>query len=331
MLEVLKSLLSSQSSLLWVALVSAIVSAGVSYWFRKRELWYRLKTEYEHEQRKKIRDLLGAHYGRVLNAADRMNLRFFDLYQNATEGWLRPNLNDGGSYFYTSVYRFMNVCSVIRQFERESLHVDDRIAEKLDFLFIRYLDALRLCVTDAGLFHGLPVASYYDTHHIYADPFRQDCDSCIDTNGDFLSYVDFVTRVRTDDSSLEKYEFSLREDKSLKSVLKLFYLCAPDQLKWDRLVVFHLLLVGLINTFGYAEQEEPKERIDEILSQIQHEEVLINLRDWLARRGLSQNQHEGVLRNLRDWLPRRRLARAPLTKMITRFIAAKHPTLLEKT
>lgn len=307
MLEVLKSLFSSQTNLLWVALISAFVSAGVSYWFRKRETRDRLQTEYEYEQKKKLRDLIGRHHGRLLNAAGSLNYRLFNFYEVVTESekedieWeLWPWPDDDGSYFYSSVYRFMNVCCVIRQFEREALYVDARFAEEQDFLFVKYLNALRLCMTDTALWKGLPYVSADETDHFFADTFRQYCDSCIDTNENFLNYIDFIERVRTTDSELQKYKFSLKKDESLKSVLKFFYLFSPRELKWDRLVSFHLILVKLINSFGYEEQRESEERIDQILSQFKHEEVKRNLLDWLPQRGLDQE---------------------PLTKTLTHSIA----------
>lgn len=299
MMEILKSLLASQTNLLWVVLISGVVSTAVSYWFRRRETRDRLETEYVYEQKKKLHDLIGKYHGHVLNAAGSLNYRLFDLYNNATEEWLRPSLNDDGSYFYSSVYRFMNVCSVIRQFEREALYVDGRYAEERDFLFVKYLNALRLCMTDTALWKGLDYVDRIETHHFFADTFRQYCDSCIDSNGNFLSYIDFVERVRTDDSSLEEYEFSLKKDEALKSVLKFFYLLSPRELRWDRLVSFHLILVELINSFGYPEQEEPEARINHILSQVKHKKVRRNLLDWLPARGLG---HEPLMKTITDFV-----------------------------
>src|SRR5215218_8364111 len=69
-------------------LVAAIMAAAVSvltsilavlftplgsYLVAKRQLRDRLKTEYEYEQRKKLRDLIGRYHGRVLHAAEEMH------------------------------------------------------------------------------------------------------------------------------------------------------------------------------------------------------------------------------------------------------------------
>ena len=69
-MDKLINLLSTNTDLLWAAVVSAIVSAGVSYWFKRRETVHKAKVEYEYEQRKSLRQLIGRHHGRMLNAAN---------------------------------------------------------------------------------------------------------------------------------------------------------------------------------------------------------------------------------------------------------------------
>ena len=278
MLETLKSLLGSQTNLFWVTVISLLVSSVVSLLFRRWETRDRLETEYKYEQRKKLRELIGRYHGRVLTAAVSMNLRFFDLYDPAKSQWL----GNRGQYFDSSVYRFMNVCSVIRQFEREALYVDGRIADERDFLFVKYLNALRLCMTDVELFKGLS----YDVNeidHFFADEFRERCDSCIDEGGNFIDYGSFKKRAQMDEAS------SYLEGVTLKPVLDFFDSLAPDKsLRWDRLVAFHLILAGLINAFGYPEQEISKEQIRLISEQFVSTKVLENLRDWLPKRGLAE-------------------------------------------
>ena len=51
------ALMGTPNNLLWTAVVAAIVSASVSYFFKKRETRHKLQTEYEYEQRKKLREI----------------------------------------------------------------------------------------------------------------------------------------------------------------------------------------------------------------------------------------------------------------------------------
>ena len=109
-----------------------------SYLIAKLELRDKLRIEYEYEQRKKLRDLIGRYHGRVLQAAEDMNYRIFNLYSNESHGWLEVDTDyeKVGTtrqkyYFQTTVYRFLNLMFIVRRFEEESLYVDSRIAEPM--------------------------------------------------------------------------------------------------------------------------------------------------------------------------------------------------------
>jgi hypothetical protein len=277
----LTSLLLSQTNLLWAGIISAVVSTAVSYFFRKRETRDRLKTEYEYEQRKKLRNLIGLYHGRLLSASNTLNHRFWNLYQNHEKNWLKVNGNYSPQnyYFHSFVHRFLNVCCLVRQFEREAIYVDARIAEKNDFIFLKYLDALRHCVTDKQLFDGLPYDDFYQTDHFFADTFRQYCDSCVDDDGNFCGFDQFVQRVQT--------------DRSIDEVLRFFdsLSYSEKRFRWDRLITFHLVLAGFINSFGYPEQQTTKSQLEYIARQIKNSKVLDNLPIWFARHGLAQDRH----------------------------------------
>jgi hypothetical protein len=190
-------ILSIKTDLLWATLVSAIVSAAVSYYFKRREARHKLAVEYEYEQRKKLRDLIGRYHGRLLHACNSLSYRFWNLYQNANAAWLD---SDGdykrpGYYLLSFVHRFLAIFSFIRQFENEAIYVDGRIAEQMDFIFLSYLEAIRWVMTDVALFDGIPYDNSHQRDHFFADNFRQYCDGCI-ADGQFITYVALTDHVR---------------------------------------------------------------------------------------------------------------------------------------
>jgi hypothetical protein len=173
-------LLQANTDLLWTAIISAIVSASVSYLFKRREIRFNLSAEYEYEQRKKLRNLMGNYHGRVLQATDRLNQRFWNLYTYVEKGWLNVNSNysNAGYYFNTTAHRFFHVCTLARRFEAEALYIDARIAEKNDFTFLNYLSAITWCATTASLYEGLEYDVEFPTDHFFGDRLRAACDSC---------------------------------------------------------------------------------------------------------------------------------------------------------
>ncbi len=279
MMSILSDLLTSKTELLWAALVSAIVSAAVSYFFKRRETRYTAEVAYEYEQRKKLRELIGRYHGRLLNAANSMNYRHWNMYANHKQGWLKVGgkYSKAAYYFRSSVYRFLNVCALVRQLEAEALLLDARIAQKEDFVFLNYTAALHWVMTDVALTDGLPYDSFHQTDHFFSDQFRQYCDACL-YDGSFIS--------------LEKFS-KLLDSKSIAVDPVLHYFdginSSEARLRWDRLVAFHLLLMAFINSFGYKRQRSTQEHFVDAAKQIKNLRVLENLVTWLPRHDLGRD------------------------------------------
>ncbi len=257
----MSGVLSIKTDFLWATLVSAVVSAAVSYYFRRREARHKLAVEYEYEQRKKLRDLIGRYHGRLLQVCNSLNYRFWNLYANA--GWLNSDgdYKHPGYYLLSFVHRFLAVFSFIRQFENEAICVDRRIAERKDFIFLNYLEAIRWVMTDVALFDGIPYDSSHQRDHFFADNFRQYCDGCA-TDRDFITYEELKDRVA--------------KVRSLDPVLQFFDSLQPseDRLRWDRLVALHLLLIAFVNSFGYEPQYSSQTKFDSVAGQVRRQRIV---------------------------------------------------------
>ncbi len=274
-MSVLSDLLTTKTDLVWAVMVSALVSTGVSYWFKRRETRDTAEVEYEYQQRKKLRELIGRHHGRLLNAANSMNYRLWNLYENHQKGWLSTNgdFAKTGYYFRSSVYRFLNVGAMVRQLEAEAVLLDTRIARRSDFIFLNYASALHWVMTDAALTEGLPYDSVHQTDHFFSDLFRQYCDGCL-RDGSFIG--------------IEEFSKLLDGDSGLDDVLHYFDGLTRDEtrLRWDRLVAFHLLILAFINSFGYKRQYTGQQQFVDAAKQIRNLRVLENLIIWLPRHDL---------------------------------------------
>jgi hypothetical protein len=271
-------LFSANTDILWAAIVSAVVSAAVSYYFKRRETRDTLVAQFEHEERKRIRALIGLYHGRLVRAGFNLSNRMWNLYDNHQKGWLDAGqkYEHPGHYLSTTVYRFLHVCTLARQFERESLFLDARIARPNDFLFMNYLNAFSWALTEVRLFQGLSYDPTYATSHFFADKLRSVCDSCwIDK--DFLS--------------LDSFEQRIEHDRSVDAVFRFFDSLAPNgprmaSLRWDRLVLLHLLLVCFLDTFGYTTQRLSREALKRLLAQFCNRAVLTNALECLPELGL---------------------------------------------
>lgn len=64
-----KTLLTVAVSFL-TALLTTFAAPFIRYWLDNLRLRYKLRTEYEYEQRKRLRDLIGHYHGGILTTAD---------------------------------------------------------------------------------------------------------------------------------------------------------------------------------------------------------------------------------------------------------------------
>jgi len=278
-LAVINELANTKTDLLWTIAVSAIVSTGISYWFKRSEIRHKAEVDYEYEQRKRLREVIGRYHGRLLSAANSMNYRLWNLYANHDKGWLdiHGDYEGAGYYFLSSAYRFLNVCTLIRQLETEAVLLDARIAEKKDFAFLNYAAALHWVMTDVALFRGLPYDNFHQRDHFFSDHFRHYSDLCI-RDGNFLDFEDFKDNFCGSDK--------------LNAVLLYFDELKPNEnrFRWDRLVAFHLLLMAFINAFGYKRQHSGKQHFFDAAKQIRNPVVLENLVAWIPKHDLADNR-----------------------------------------
>lgn len=271
------------------ALISAVVSfltAVGLYLLRhvlaKRSFNYRLRTEYEYAQRKRMRGLIVQYRGRMLEAAEVLNHRFFNLYRNEALGWLNVGGQYDGDlryyYFNTTVYRFLGLCTLARQFQAEAVFVDARIAERSDLDFVKFAKAFEWVATDVSLFHGLSYDAFDATDHFFKDGLRNICDHCL-SNESVVGLDEFCKRVRGGGEGA-RFLPALQFFDGLSS--------EEERLRWDRVVSFHLLVMAFINEFGYDMQRSTKSQFLDVARRIRHPQVRQNLRGWLPRLGLER-------------------------------------------
>lgn len=278
-MEKLSELASANTHLLWAALVSAIVSATVSYLFKRGETRHKAQVEYEYEQRKKLHELTGRYHGRLITAANSLNYRFWNLYSNHAKGWLDINgrYDAAGYYFLSTAYRLMSFFALVRLVESEAILLDGRIAKKRDFAFLNYIAAFHWVMTDTALFDGESYDISMQSDHFFADQFRHYCDLCTKGN-ECLGF--------------EAFKNGPYRDSEFSAVLMFLDGLSPmeDRLRWNRVVTLHLLLMAFLNTFGYTRQKTGVKKFLSAARNVTSDACLKNLLTWLPHHDLSQEK-----------------------------------------
>lgn len=268
-----------------VGFLSGIVGAYFKHFLGKSALRDRLETEYQYAERKKLRELIGRYHGRMLEAAERLDHRLWNLQENESKGWLNMNGEYGhpeAYYFTSTVYRTVSLMAVVRLFEVEAIFIDARIAKEGELTFTKFAKALEWALTDADLFQDMGYGTFRQTDHIFSDNLRVLCDSCAN-NGRVISIEEFQERLTRADSR-----------RQLMPLLAFFDgLCSTEnRLRWDRVIVLHLLLMAFINAFGYDVQKSSTQQFLEIARSARHQKVLENCVEQLQKLDLTKETND---------------------------------------
>lgn len=298
-----------------VGSISSLVGVWAKHRFEGRSLVHRLEAEFEYAQRQQLRDAIAADHGRVLERAERLDHRLWNLQENVGEGWL----NVGGDYrratkhyyFTSTVYRFLVFHASARRFLGGAIYIDPRYGTEKDVLFLKYLKALEWVCTDVALLDNLEYDPFQETDHLFRGTLRAAAEGLRTPEGEILSEAAFTQQ-------LEEGTPGPR----LTSVLGLFDGLRPDEdrYRWDRTIALHLILMGFMHEFGYDMQRPSKEQFRETASRLRNPAVAENLAKWLRKLGLSGTVSELLIRNgmhqcfptavSRSWTDRVRLLRS---------------------
>jgi len=121
-----------------VGLVAGFIGPAVKHFWDRWSLRHRLRIEHEYSERKKLRELISKFHGWVLEAAESLNHRLWNLQKNQGQGWLKLNghYEEVGEryYFRTTIYRMLEFLRRLKDFQDQAIYIDARIAERTDVL-----------------------------------------------------------------------------------------------------------------------------------------------------------------------------------------------------
>lgn len=267
-----------------VGLATGFVGPVLKHVLDRWSLTHRLDTEHRFSQRKKLRELISHSHGRLIEAANNLNYRFWNLQANQAQDWLKM---DGSydrvheNYYFTStVHRVLAMLVLCREFDKTAVHVDGRIAEKDDLLFVKYVKALQWVFSDGALFKGVDYDAFCSHDHIFSGKLEVITD---------IFLAEGVTATQWD---VEQLLASGKHGKELRPLLAFLdgLNATEPRLRWDRVVCCHLILMAFLNTFGYDFQHTDSDKMGGIAATIQHREIRANLDGWLPRLGIDSNK-----------------------------------------
>lgn len=269
MIDTVKTVLLHPAFIAFATTVLTLIGKEpISHYFGKTFLIFKLATEHNYEERRKVKNTLSKHKIHILNACELLNHRLINLTKYNTEkahfmdGKFLPN-EERDYYFSSLIYRFAHVYSRIELCERELVLLDSTIASKEDLEFVKYLRVFREVLSDTTLTRNLQENPGQKRDHIYRGRVDQISRSLIESNEEICNETKFT----------KLFDQYLPELMPLCNFLDSI---SPEEerCRWDRLQSFHYLIILLLNSYGYDSQTTSKSKFTRLLTEHRESRVL---------------------------------------------------------
>src|SRR6185437_793847 len=159
-------------------LFTTAINTPLKFWLDQKALKRKLSLEYEQGQRSHIRDLITRYRGMMLEAAESLDHRFWNLYKNDPDKWLDITDHFEKPYYFRSwIYRVAKLLTMARAFEQEGLFIDPKLAQEQDHDFVHLVKAWSWAMCDVALFEGIPYDHSVQRDHIFRDNLREICEA----------------------------------------------------------------------------------------------------------------------------------------------------------
>jgi len=246
------------------AVISAVTTVVVFFltvftknYFEKRILSSKLETEHKFEQKKEIKRVLAKYKIHLLNSCEEMNHRLWNFSVNYHRQWIVANgsYRDENYFFHSTLYRVLSIFAWVEKIKREMIFLDTTIASKQDLEFIKFLKVLPLAFCDLTTLEGSNVDGSVEVDHFFRTKFELYPLSIISSDG-VASYSEFKMKLpdlQTDLAGLFGYFDGISPSEERK--------------RWDRLQLFHLIIVTFLNYFGYDFQKTKSPAIRKLINQ----------------------------------------------------------------
>lgn len=252
--NIIVAIISAIVSILTLVIVSMTKPFWEKYFYK-----FKLKTDHENEQRKKIKFAISKHKVSLLDSAESLNHRLYNFSGNCIHGW-HTNPEEHPYYLESFTYRFISFFAECRQSQLQMVYLDSTVSDKSDLEFIKSLKLFPQFFCDTKMFEGQSYGLDQSTDHFYKNNFIEIVDSLLSKDG-VLSFKEFKLLEYDKKEKIYSYLKGISQDKSC--------------LKWYSLNSFHFALMGFLNEYGYDFQKTSKQDLSE-LSMKNNDNILLD-------------------------------------------------------
>lgn len=225
------------------SLVTFIVTQVLKSPIERRLHKFKLITDFENEQKSKIKSVLSTHKVPLIQVGEKLNGRFKNLMKNHELKWHHVNGDFTGDHYYfkSFIYRILSFLAWTKITEKSLIYLDTTIATDEDLNLIKYLKVIYRCLQ-----FGKLTKESEDRYEklggdvIYRDKLDEMAISLIKEGSQVMTYSEFKEELNTD-------------KKFYESICIFLDGASPEEnrKRWDRLCCMHLSVMCFLNSYGY--------------------------------------------------------------------------------
>jgi hypothetical protein len=259
--------------------------------YERNSLKFKLKKEFDFEQKKKLKEEIAKNKIHLLNSAEELNHRLWNFSQHVGENWHKIDkadwLKPTKYYINSFVYRFLIFIHWIIETERKTLTVDSTIADSDDILYLKFIKTLKDIFTDVDLFKGLNYDCSHDTNHFFKNDLIGYSKSVLE-NERILDFDDFREKRQNEIGSITKvfeYFAKIENDNNDKNL--------------NVLRCTHLLLIRFLNIYGHDYQKTSDEKIKTITSKYKQEILIKENFEEFVKKSKIDDKMKSILKQIK--------------------------------
>lgn len=262
------------------AVTSIITTLIVKPWIDNKFHQLKLGIDFKAEQQKKIKEVLGKYKVHLIKVCDDVNHRYWNFTENYSKSTYKPDGDYLNSeyHFKSYIYRVLVVFAWIRIVEDELIYLDTTIASKEELNLIKYFRLLKETLTSTQIFKGFDQKFFHGDDHFS----KYDLDEIVEVfikDKKAMSYADYKTNFNSILPIIEPF------CKFLDGINP-----KEDRLRWDRFQLFHFVLIGFLNSYGYDFQRIDEKIIKQNYSRVGKNKLLNNLLEHIEYFKLDNNK-----------------------------------------
>lgn len=257
--------------------------------YERNSLKFKLRKEFDFEQKKKLKEEIAKNKIHLLNSAEELNHRLWNFSQKAGENWHKVNHTDwfkpSRYYINSFVYRFLVFIHWIIETERNTLTVDSTIANSDDILYLKFIKTLKDIFTDVDLFEGMGYDSRHDTNHFFKNDLIGYSKSIVE-NERVLDFDEFL-RIDEKDKISKVFEYFVKVNND------------PSDKNFNVLKCSHLLIITFLNIYGHDYQKTTNKKIKTITEKYKQEIQIVDNFESFIKKSKITKEMKSVLKKIK--------------------------------